>query len=83
MSSLSRQRGVIEFQLKRVVSIPNRNGQRTTQQTFVTPSSYPQNSGGFACMVAPIAHITQQMAHLAKLSFFIGHNTDVNISVPI
>ena len=31
MSSLSRQRGVTEFQLKRVVSIPITNGQRTNQ----------------------------------------------------
>ena len=32
MSSLSRQRGVTEVQLKRVVSIPSPNGKRMNQQ---------------------------------------------------
>ena len=37
-------------------------------------------------MVAPTAHTTQQTFLIGfppKLSFFIGHNADINISVPI
>ena len=61
MSSLPRQRGVTEFLLKRVVSIPYPNGQRRNQHPNVTPSGYPTQSMGLLAMVAPIAHITPKI----------------------
>ena len=45
MSSLSRQRGVTEFQPKRVVSIPNPMDKGQTNNPNVSPSGYL----GFAC----------------------------------
>ena len=57
-----------------------------TNNPNVTPGSYPMIFWGLLAMVFPIAHITQQNSLIgssSKLSFFLGHDTDVNISVPI
>ena len=58
-----------------------------TNNPNVTPSGYPMKLWGLLAIVAPIAHITQNgipwLARLPKQSFFIGHNADINISVPI
>ena len=62
-----------EFQLKRVVSIPNPIGQRQTNNPNVTPSGHPTKFWGLLAMVAPTAHITQQfflIGSFPKIEFF-------------
>ena len=70
MSSMPRQRGVTEFQPKRVLLSLTLMDQGQTNNHNVIPSSYPMKFWGLLAMVAPLAHVTQQKFLIGSYSKF-------------
>ena len=84
MCSLPRQRGVTEFQLKRVVSITTLMYEGQTNNPNVPPSSHPMKFWGLHAMAASTVHTAQQnflTGSFPDLEFFIGQDDVTDISI--